>query len=53
MPTQEQQLSMKTVTDPVCGMKVVPEEAKWKTEHAGRTWYFCGQSCLKKFEAEP
>ncbi|MBN9616722.1 MAG: copper-translocating P-type ATPase [Acidobacteriales bacterium 59-55] len=53
MPTQEQQLSMKTVTDPVCGMKVVPEDAKWKTEHAGRTWYFCGQSCLKKFEAEP
>jgi Cu+-exporting ATPase len=41
------------VTDPVCGMKVVPEKAKWKTEHAGRTWYFCGQSCLKKFEAEP
>jgi len=53
MPTQEQQLSMKTVTDPVCGMKVVPEEAKWKTEYAGRAWYFCGQSCLKKFEAEP
>ncbi|HZY73138.1 MAG TPA: heavy metal translocating P-type ATPase, partial [Edaphobacter sp.] len=41
------------VIDPVCGMKVVPEEAKWKTEHAGRTWYFCGQSCLRKFEAEP
>jgi Cu+-exporting ATPase len=53
MPTQEQQPSMKTVIDPVCGMKVVPEEARWKTEYAGRTWYFCGQSCLKKFEAEP
>jgi Cu+-exporting ATPase len=52
--SQENDLSMTTiVTDPVCGMKVAPEKAKWKTEYAGRTWYFCGQSCLKKFEAEP
>ncbi|MEO8737884.1 MAG: heavy metal translocating P-type ATPase [Edaphobacter sp.] len=42
-----------TAIDPVCGMKVVPEDARWKTEHAGKTWYFCGQSCQKKFEAEP
>ena len=41
------------VTDPVCGMKVAPETAKWKTEDAGRTWYFCCQSCQRKFEAEP
>jgi len=40
-------------TDPVCGMKVNPETAKWKTEYKGKTWHFCGQSCQKKFEADP
>ena len=40
-------------TDPVCGMKVSVETAKWSVEHDGKTWYFCGQSCLKKFEADP
>ncbi|RSL15461.1 Cu+-exporting ATPase [Edaphobacter aggregans] len=39
--------------DPVCGMKVPVETAKWSVEHSGKTWYFCGQSCLKKFEANP
>lgn len=39
--------------DPVCGMKVPVETAKWSAEHSGKTWYFCGQSCLKKFEANP
>jgi P-type Cu+ transporter len=39
--------------DPVCGMKVSVETAKWSTEHSGNNVYFCGQSCLKKFEANP
>ncbi|HEY6374566.1 MAG TPA: heavy metal translocating P-type ATPase [Edaphobacter sp.] len=39
--------------DPVCGMKVSPETSKWSIEHGGKSWYFCGQSCLKKFEANP
>ena len=39
--------------DPVCGMKVAVETAKWSVEQGGKTWYFCGQSCLKKFEANP
>jgi len=40
-------------TDPVCGMRVDPAKAAATTEHAGHTWYFCGQGCLKKFEANP
>ena len=40
-------------TDPVCGMKVSPQTAKIKTEHAGQTWYFCGPGCRTKFEAAP
>jgi len=44
---------MKVVIDPVCGMKVVIETAKWTSEYDGETIYFCGQSCQKKFEANP
>ena len=40
-------------TDPVCGMKVLPAKAAGSLEHGGKTWYFCGQSCLRKFEANP
>ena len=46
--------AMTTVsTDPVCGMKVSIEAAKWSAERDGETFYFCGQSCLRKFEANP
>ena len=40
-------------TDPVCGMKVSQETAKGFAEYGGETFYFCSQSCLKKFEANP
>jgi Cu+-exporting ATPase len=39
--------------DPVCGMKVDPHTAKYRTEHAGRTYYFCSAGCREKFVAEP
>src|ERR1700677_3725328 len=39
--------------DPVCGMKVQPQEATASVEHAGRTWYFCCAGCRTKFEASP
>jgi len=42
-----------TEVDPVCGMKVLPQKAAAVVEHAGRTWYFCGQGCRTKFEANP
>ena len=44
---------MSVAIDPVCGMKVSTETAKWKSEHDGETFYFCCQSCLKKFEVGP
>jgi P-type Cu+ transporter len=40
-------------TDPVCGMKVSVGTAKWSAEYGGETFYFCGQSCQKKFVANP
>jgi xanthine dehydrogenase accessory factor len=41
-----------TAVDPVCGMTVevgVPDVAR----HDGRTWWFCGAGCRRRFEAEP
>lgn len=48
-----QEAKAKTVKDVVCGMNVNPETAKFKTTHEGETYYFCSESCLKKFSAEP
>ncbi len=39
--------------DPVCGMILNPKSASARTEHAGRVYYFCSQSCRKTFEANP
>src|SRR2546430_8695789 len=39
--------------DPVCGMTVVPEKAAGKAEHAGKTYYFCSNSCAERFSREP
>ncbi|NIM65859.1 MAG: YHS domain-containing protein [Candidatus Latescibacteria bacterium] len=40
-------------TDPVCGMEVDEEDAGGKSQHQGRTYYFCSESCQNKFEQEP
>mgnify|MGYP000209186877 CR=1 FL=1 len=40
------------VRDPVCGMEV-DESTQWKAEHAGETYYFCCEHCLKEFEKNP
>ena len=39
--------------DPVCGMTVDRERAKSRVEYANETYSFCGESCAKKFSAEP
>lgn len=39
--------------DPVCGMDVNPATAKYKTDFAGRTYYFCCAGCLEKFRSDP
>lgn len=35
-------------TDPICGMEV-SENTEKKLIHNGKTYYFCGLSCLRKF----
>ncbi|MFB0522412.1 MAG: YHS domain-containing protein [Candidatus Bathyarchaeia archaeon] len=39
--------------DLVCGMEVNEETAKYKTEHKGKTYYFCAPGCKKAFETNP
>jgi YHS domain-containing protein len=39
--------------DPVCGMEVDPETSDLKTEHDGRTYWFCGRGCLLDFRDDP
>jgi P-type Cu+ transporter len=41
------------VLDPVCGMTIAPEDAVGHLTHAGETYYFCSQSCLDRFKADP
>lgn len=42
-----------TVTDPVCGMQIRPEDAAASEEHDGRTFYFCSEACHQTFVADP
>ena len=41
------------VLDPVCGMTISPDEAVGHVEHAGQTYYFCSESCVEQFRADP
>lgn len=39
--------------DPICGMTVDPARAAGYHDHHGQRYYFCGQSCLERFKADP
>ena len=41
------------VIDPVCGMTISPADAVGEVEHRGHTYYFCNDSCLERFKANP
>ncbi|XKG94310.1 cadmium-translocating P-type ATPase [Marinospirillum sp.] len=42
-----------SVKDPVCGMSVDPHTAEHRSQHQGKTWYFCSSGCQSKFEKDP
>ena len=42
-----------TRKDPVCLMEILPEKAAGSYEYQGKTYYFCGASCLKRFREAP
>ncbi len=37
-------------TDPVCGMQVDERSASHKSEHQGKTHYFCSANCKTQFD---
>ncbi len=39
--------------DPVCKMDVNEDEARFKSDYRGITYYFCASGCKKAFEADP
>jgi YHS domain-containing protein len=39
--------------DPVCGMMVDETKTKLKSEHEGKTFYFCSVACETAFEKDP
>ncbi len=49
----EQDETAAEVLDPVCGMTIAPADAAGTLEHEGRLYYFCHESCLEKFKADP
>jgi len=40
-------------TDPVCGMEVDPQSAKYSAFYKGETYYFCSQGCKARFLQNP
>jgi YHS domain-containing protein len=53
LPTTLRGATLPMEEDPVCGMKVDPEQAPYKSEYRGKTYYFCSLSCKEQFEQEP
>ena len=47
------QESKQTNVDPVCGMRVDPENAAATTNFDGNTYFFCAEGCRKAFEEHP
>ncbi len=45
--------SASAVVDPVCGMKVDPDNAAGSFEHQGKSYYFCSTHCLHRFRENP
>jgi len=41
------------VLDPVCGMTIDPADAAGSWEYQGQKYYFCHESCLTRFKADP
>jgi len=39
--------------DPICGMSVDEKTAKFKSEHRGKTYYFCSKTCKATFDKNP
>ena len=41
------------VLDPVCGMTIDPADSVGEVDYKGQKYFFCSQSCLERFRANP
>jgi Cu+-exporting ATPase len=39
--------------DPICGMMLDEKNARFKSEHNGKTFYFCSAGCKGTFDKDP
>ena len=39
--------------DPVCGMQVDEKTTLYRSEHDGRTVFFCSPGCKREFDGDP
>jgi YHS domain-containing protein len=53
LPREQEEGSMATTTDPVCGMVIEESDAVASAVHDGTTYYFCSSSCHERFSADP
>lgn len=44
---------MAMVTDPICGMRIDPDDAAAAAEHEGQRYWFCSEACRAAFVSEP
>jgi xanthine dehydrogenase accessory factor len=45
--------ALEEARDPVCGMIVDVARVRLRSEHEGRTYFFCSAGCRRKFDADP
>jgi adenylate cyclase len=53
VPDREKENPMAMVTDPVCGMRIDPDDAAATAEYQGNTYYFCSEACRDAFLSDP
>jgi YHS domain-containing protein len=44
---------MAMVIDPVCGMRIEPDDAVAHLDFEGSTYYFCSEACRDAFVEDP
>lgn len=43
----------RTVTDPVCGLELRVDEARYRSVYEGQTYYFSSAECKRAFDEDP
>jgi Cu+-exporting ATPase len=53
MEDQRDWAEIALMKDSVCGMMVDERKTKLKSEHEGKTFYFCSAACKNAFDKDP